>query len=310
MTAMKKNVSIVIPVFNEAGNVMPMLQKLLGIFSDDYLYEVIFVDDGSTDDTMAQLRKVTATDKRIFYISFSRNFGHQHALKAGLDKAKGDCVITLDGDLQHPPSLIPEMLKLWEADYDVVYTRRRDDKRLSFVKRLTSRLYSKVLKFLSGMPIEPGIADFRLLDRKVVNVLVDFHEPELFLRGAIYWIGFRKIALDYSPELRFSGQTKYSTAKMFRFAMQGITSFSVKPLYVSLFLGVIFMLFSFLYFLYVLWCVATGQAVAGWASTIVSILFIGGINLFMLGITGIYISKIFIQTKYRPSYIIRESNFF
>ena len=283
--------------------------KLNDIFNDDYRYEVIFVDDGSTDDTMAQLRKVTATDNRIFYISFSRNFGHQHALKAGLDKAKGDCVITLDGDLQHPPSLIPEMLKLWEADYDVVYTRRRDDKRLSFVKRLTSRLYSKVLKFLSGMPIEPGIADFRLLDRKVVNVLVDFHEPELFLRGAIYWIGFRKIALDYSPELRFSGQTKYSTAKMFRFAMQGITSFSVKPLYVSLFLGVIFMLFSFLYFLYVLWCVATGQAVAGWASTIVSILFIGGINLFMLGITGIYISKIFIQTKYRPSYIIRESNF-
>jgi len=305
---MKKFVSIVIPVFNESGNLTPMLDKLNEIFSDEYRYEVIFVDDGSMDDTIEQLRTIASNDRRVFYISFSRNFGHQNALKAGLDMAAGDCVITLDGDLQHPPALIPEMLARWEQGYDIVYTRRRDDKRLSFFKRVTSGCYGKVLKFLSGMPIEQGIADFRLLDRKVVDVLLSFQEPDLFLRGAIYWVGFRKYALDYTPDRRFSGQTKYSSAKMVRLAMQGITSFSVKPLYVSVFLGALFISVGILYFVYVLWCVAVGHAVAGWASTILSILFIGGLNLFMLGIIGIYISKIFIQTKYRPAYIIRETN--
>jgi len=306
---MKKNVSLVIPVFNESGNLMPVMNKLHELFSDDYHYEVIFVDDGSTDDTMEQLRRLSAQDKQVFYISFSRNFGHQNALKAGLDKATGDCVITLDGDLQHPPSLIPKMLAIWEQDFDIVYTRRRDDKRLSLIKRYTSVWYGKMLKFLSGMPIERGVADFRLLDRKVVNVLLNFHEPDIFLRGAIYWIGFRKQAIDYSPEPRFSGQTKYSPAKMLQLALKGITSFSVRPLYVSIFLGSLFMFVSLLYLIYVIWCVAVGQAVTGWASTIISILFIGGINLFMLGIIGIYISKIFIQTKYRPAYIIRETNY-
>jgi len=304
----KKCISIVVPVFNESENLIPLLNKLNEIFSDTYRYEVIFVDDGSTDDTMKQLLKIVANDKNVFYISFSRNFGHQNALKAGLDMAAGDCVITLDGDLQHPPTLIPTMLAYWEEGYDIVYTRRRDDKRLSFVKRVTSDCFGKVLKFLSGMPIEQGIADFRLLDRKVVDVLLSFQEPDLFLRGAIYWIGFRKYALEYKPDCRFSGQTKYSSAKMVRLAVQGITSFSVKPLYVSVFLGALFISVSILYFVYVLWCVAVGQAVAGWASTILSIMLIGGLNLFMLGIIGIYISKIFIQTKYRPAYIIKETN--
>jgi dolichol-phosphate mannosyltransferase len=288
---------------------MPILNKLFEIFSDEYRYEVIFVDDGSKDDTMEQLRRISTEHKQVFYISFSRNFGHQNALKAGLDKALGDCVITLDGDLQHPPSLIPEMLTIWEQGVEIVYTRRRDDKRLSMMKRYTSGWYGKILKFLSGMPIEQGVADFRLLDRNVVNVLLNFHEPDIFLRGAIYWIGFRKQSIDYSPDPRFSGQTKYTTAKMVRFAMQGITSFSVKPLYISIFLGALFIFVSILYLFYVIWHVAIGQAVAGWASTILFIAFMGGINLFMLGIIGIYISKIFIQTKYRPTYIIKETNY-
>ena len=305
---MKKLVSIVIPVFNESGPLLPLLNKLYEVFSDAYRYEVIFVDDGSTDDTLAQLRRFSTEDNRVFYISFSRNFGHQNALKAGLDNAKGDCVISLDGDLQHPPALITNMLDVWEQDYDIVYTRRSDNKRLSTFIRVTSRLYAPILKFFSGMPIEQGVADFRLLDRKVVNVLLHFQESEIFLRGAIYWIGFRKKAIDYAPEPRFSGNTKYSTAKMLQLAVKGITSFSVKPLYVSVFLGSLFVFISILYLGYVLWRVAADQAVAGWASTIFCIVFIGGINLFMLGIIGIYISKIFIQTKFRPSYIIRDTN--
>jgi dolichol-phosphate mannosyltransferase len=308
---MEKLVSIVIPVFNESGNLMPMLNKLQDIFSDcyRYRYEVIFVDDDSTDDTMEQLRSMSVQEKRVFYISFSRNFGHQNALKAGLDRATGDCVITLDGDLQHPPSLIPEMLAIWEQGFDIVYTRRRADKRISPLKRVTSAWYGRILKYLSGMPIEQGVADFKLLDRKVINALTDFHETDIFLRGVIYWIGFRKTAIDYSPEPRFSGQTKYSTGKMLQLAIQGITSFSIKPLYVSVFLGALFIIVSLLYAVYAIWHALSGQVVAGWASTIISIVFMGGINLFMLGITGIYISKIFIQTKYRPAYIIRETNY-
>ncbi len=201
------------------------------------------------------------------------------------------------------------MLTNWEQGFDMVYTRRRDDKRLSFFIKYTSVFYSKILRFLSDMPVEQGIADFRLLDRKVVNVLTGFQESELFLRGVVYWAGFRKKAIDYTPEPRFLGQTKYSAAKMFQLALQGITSFSVKPLYVSMFFGAAFVVFGMLYFVYVLWCVAVGHAVAGWASTILSVLFIGGINLFMLGIIGVYVGKIFIQTKYRPAYIIRETNY-
>ena len=305
---MKKTVSIVIPVFNESGNIIPMIEKLSNSICDSYHYEIIFVDDGSTDDTLEQLKSMTSKNNNIFYISLSRNFGHQNALKAGLDKATGDCVISLDGDLQHPPELIPAMLKFWETGSDIVYTRRCEDKRLSFVKRYTSNCFSKFMKLMSGMPIEQGVADFRLLDRKVVNVISNLQEPDLFLRGVVYWMGFRKQVIDYTPAARLFGETKYSVSKMFRLAIQGITSFSVKPLYMSIILGLIFSLTGIIYFIYVLWCVFAGLAVAGWASTIVTVMFFGGLNMLILGIIGIYIGKIFMQSKYRPSYIIRETN--
>jgi dolichol-phosphate mannosyltransferase len=303
---MKKFVSIVIPVYNEAGNLAPMMERLEKALGDDYLYEIIFVDDGSADDTLEKLK--INSKENVFYISFSRNFGHQNALKAGLDYSKGDCVISLDGDLQHPPELIPEMIALWKKGYDIVYTRRREDKRLSIIKRLTSKHFGLFMKRMSGLPVEQGIADFRLLDRKVVDVLSNFRETELFLRGAIYWLGFRKYALDYTPEERFSGKTKYSGLKMIQLALQGITSFSVKPLYASVFVGIVFVFIAMVYFVYVLWCVSVGQAVQGWASIIVTIMFFGGLNLLVLGIIGIYIGKIFMQTKQRPSYIVRETN--
>ena len=305
---MKKIVSIVIPVFNESGSIIPMIERLNNTFCDSYLYEIIFVDDGSTDDTLEQLKKITAEKNNVFYISFSRNFGHQNALKAGLDKSTGDCVISLDGDLQHPPELIPEMLKFWESSFDIVYTRRFEDKRLSLAKRYTSKCFSKFMKLMSGMPIEQGVADFRLLDRKVVNILSNLQEPDLFLRGVVYWMGFRKQVIDYTPEVRLFGKTKYSVTKMFKLAVQGITSFSVKPLYMSIVLGLFFTLIGIVYFIYVLWCVFAGQVVAGWASTIITIMFFGGLNMLILGIIGIYIGKLFIQSKYRPSYIIRETN--
>ena len=305
---MKKTISIVIPVFNESGNLVPMMERLSRIFCDAFRYEIIFVDDGSTDDTLESLKKIHSDNQRVYYISFSRNFGHQNALKAGLDRAKGDCVVTLDGDLQHPPELIPEMIALWESGYEVVYTRRRDDKHLSLMKRKTSKYFCSFMKLMSGMPIEQGVADFRLLDRKVVDILINLGENDLFLRGAVYWIGFRSHAIDYTPEKRYSGQTKYSIFKMFKLAVEGITSFSVKPLYISIFLGLVFILVSLVYLIYVIGIVFTGQTVPGWASIIVTIMFFGGLHMLVLGIIGIYIGKIFMQSKYRPSYVIKDTN--
>lgn len=305
---MKKTISIVIPVFNESGNLMPMMEKLNGIFCDDYHYEIIFVDDGSTDNTLELLKMIHSEASGVFFISLSRNFGHQNALKAGLDRSKGDCVISLDGDLQHPPELIPEMIALWESGYEVVYTRRREDKRLSLTKRKTSKYFSAFMKLMSGMPIEQGVADFRLLDRKVVDVLSRLGENDLFLRGAVYWTGFRSHAIDYTPEKRYSGKTKYSIYKMFKFAVEGITSFSVKPLYISIFLGLLFILISLIYLIYVIGSVIAGQTVPGWASIIVTIMFFGGLHMLVLGIIGVYIGKIFMQSKYRPSYVIKDTN--
>lgn len=304
---MKKIVSIVIPVLNESGNLLPMMEKLNLIFCDNYQYEIIFVDDGSTDDTLDLLKLIHSANPSVYYISLSRNFGQQNALKAGLDRAKGDCVVTLDGDLQHPPELIPEMIALWENGYEVVYTRRREDKRLSLMKRETSKHFSSFMKLMSGMPIEQGVADFRLLDRKVVDVLSNLKENNLFLRGTVYWIGFRSHAIDYTPQKRYSGNTKYSILKMLQYAVEGITSFSVKPLYVSIFLGLLFILISAIYLVYVIGSVFIGQTVPGWASIIVTIMFFGGLNMLVLGIIGVYIGKIFMQSKYRPSYVIKDT---
>jgi dolichol-phosphate mannosyltransferase len=303
-----KTVSVIIPVYNEADNLMPMMERLNRTLDSNYFYEIIFVDDGSTDGTPERLKVLAAENSHLYYISLSRNFGHQNALKAGLDCAEGDCAVSLDGDLQHPPELIPRMLALWESGFDIVYTRRREDKRLSLMKRLASKCFYRFMNRMSGMSMEQGTADFRLLDRKVVNVLSRMNEPDLFLRGAVCWAGFRSHALDYAPDARFSGKTKYPILKMLHLAIQGITSFSVRPLHVAVVLGTIFVLAAAAYFVYVLWCVAAGQAVVGWASIIVTVMFFGGLNMLMLGITGIYIGRIFMQSKQRPSYIIRETN--
>jgi len=298
----------VIPVLNESSNIRPLLDAFEACLPRGYEFEIIFVDDGSDDDTLEVLHQSMFRGKAVGYLSFSRNFGHQNALKAGLDRASGDCVISMDGDLQHPPELIPVLLEKWEQGYDVVYTRRKDTRKQGTFKRLTSHWFYRFMRSLSGMQMEEGIADFRLLDRKVVDVAAAFHEPDLFLRGIIKWMGFRQCAVDYTSGQRFSGQTKYTHRKMIKFALQGITSFSVKPLYVSIVLGIVFFLLSLIYIPYILWCVVTGQAVQGWASIVITIMFFGGLNMLLLGIMGIYIGKIFMQTKQRPGYIIQEAN--
>jgi glycosyltransferase involved in cell wall biosynthesis len=306
---MKKLVSVVIPAFNEAENITVIIERLECVFSKTgYNAEYILVDDGSKDKTMPILKNMAKVKATLFYIEFSRNFGHQLALKAGLDRATGDCVISLDADLQHPPELITEMLEKWEEGYDVVYTRRIEDKALSFKKRKTSTYFYKLLNALSSIDLEEGTADFRLMDRKVIDVFRDFEENDPFIRGLVKWMGFQQIAIDYIPSQRFSGASKYNLKKMMRFALHGVTSFSIKPLYTAVYLGFVFSFLSILYLPYVLFSFYEGMEVSGWASLIMTIVFFGGLQLIILGIIGIYIGKMFMQTKNRPNYIIKSTN--
>lgn len=308
---MNKLVSVVIPAFNEAESLVVIIDRLEKVFSNtNYDVEFILVDDGSKDKTLSILKNMVKVKANLFYIEFSRNFGHQLALKAGLDKANGNCVISLDADLQHPPELILDMLAKWEEGYDVVYTRRQEDKTLPYRKRKSSIWFYKLLNFLSSIDIEQGTADFRLMDRKVVDVFRDFEENEPFVRGLVKWMGFQQIAIDYLPSKRYAGSSKYNLKKMMRFALHGVTSFSIKPLYTAVYLGFIFSLLSILYVPYVLYAFCNHIEVDGWASTIMTVVFFGGLQLIILGIIGIYIGKMFMQTKNRPNYIIKSTNLY
>ncbi|PST81601.1 glycosyltransferase [Pedobacter yulinensis] len=305
---MKKLVSIVIPSYNEADNIPVIANRIDEVFSGlNYRYELILVDDGSSDRSVDVINRLRETNIHVYYLEFSRNFGHQLAVKAGLDHACGDCVISMDCDLQHPPEAIPELLQKWEDGFEVVYTVREDDKDLSKRKRGSSSLFYTLLNALSDIELEPGAADFRLLDKKVVNVFRNFHESEPFLRGLVKWLGFRQYALHYTPAKRFSGKSKYTLKKMMRLALHGVTSFSIKPLYTAVYLGFVFSLASVLYVPYVIYAFYTGVEVSGWASVIMTIVFFGGLQLIILGIIGIYVGKMFMQSKNRPNYIVRSA---
>lgn len=301
-------VSVIIPSYNEENNIKPLFDAI-SKNTKEYNVELIFIDDGSSDKTLENIKNLASQSIDIRYISFTRNFGHQNALKAGYDFATGDCIISMDGDMQHPPELIPEMIRLWQQGYKIVSTKRKHTKSLSFFKRITSRLYYKILNFFSEIKIENGSSDFRLLDKKVVQELKNFNENYLFFRGLIPWLGFSQIQLEYIESQRFSGKTKYSFSKMLHFASDGITSFSVKPLKISIYLGFIIAFIAFLYILYAIYIsVFTNNAITGWTSTITSVLFIGGIQLIMIGILGNYLGKLFMENKKRPNYIIKEKN--
>jgi dolichol-phosphate mannosyltransferase len=306
---MKKRISIVVPVCNEEANVSVLTAALQQIFLNlPYLFTVTFVDDGSTDGTVTELKRLAAENNFVFYISLSRNFGHQNALKAGLDLVDGDGVIMMDGDMQHPPELIPEMLKEWEAGYDVVYTIRKDHKEMPLMKRKTSNMFYNLINNLSDIELEQGTADFRLMDKKVVDVFRAFKETDLFMRGLVKWMGFHQLGIEYDPAQRTRGKSKYTLKKMIRFALQGITSFSTRPLYIAAYLGFIFSLLSLLYVPYIIYSYYFGHTISGWTSVIATVAFFGGLQLMILGIIGMYLGKLFMQSKQRPHYIIKESN--
>ncbi|MEN6313044.1 MAG: glycosyltransferase family 2 protein [Clostridiaceae bacterium] len=301
--------SIVIPAYNEELVVQETYKRLKTVMdSINEPYELIFVNDGSKDNTAAIIRKLCETDERVKLVDFSRNFGHQLASTAGMDYSSGDTIVLIDADLQDPPELIPEMIRKWREGYEVVYGVRIKRIGETFFKKLTAKLFYRFMKSMTevDMPLDTG--DFRLIDRKVCNALKAANEKNRYIRGLISWLGFKQIGIEYVRDKRFAGETKYPLKKMIKFAFDGITSFSYKPLRLATYFGTVISGLSFLYLLVVLFQrLFTDDTVAGWASILAVSLFFNGIILIILGIIGEYIGRIYDEVKGRPLYIVRET---
>lgn len=302
-------ISVVIPAFNEEPNLKELAAHLLpALDSLDASWEVILVDDGSQDDTWAEIGRLHDRDNRFKGIRLSRNFGHQYALFAGMNSATGSAVIMMDGDLQHPPSVLPTLVDRWRAGYKIVNTVRVDPPDFSWLKRVTAKVYYRLFSFLSGVRIEHGMADFRLIDRQVLLQLLALREEGLFLRGLVQWVGFPKTSVEFECHERFRGATKYSPLKMLRFAWHGISSFSIVPLRLGIVLGIAT---SFLAFFWLLEAVLSklvyGTAIPGWASTVGILSFLFGMLFIFLGVIGEYIGRILIQVRDRPLFIVSDS---
>lgn len=297
--------SIVIPCFNESGCIEEMLRRLrLALQSVSATSEIIFVDDGSDDATLETVRRASESDPTIGYLSFSRNFGHQMALLAGLSYARGDVVISLDGDLQHPPELIPRLVEHWREGYDVVYTVRESNDGHALKEVVSSWFYS-LLRRLTGVDVPTGGADFRLLDRRVVDVLLQCEETFVFVRGLVPWLGFRRKAVPYRAEERFAGTTKYVLARMLRFALDGIFSFSIVPLRMISVLGATTVALGVVYGCYSIFVrLFTDHAASGWTSLVVLVLVFSGTQLLSLGVLSEYVGRIYEEVKRRPRFIV------
>jgi len=305
-----KKISIIIPAYNEERNLSTIRERIKNVFEllDNYSYEIIFVNDGSRDNTQRVLEDLSKKYTEVRYIELSRNFGHQAALKAGLDNADANAVISMDADLQHPPELIPKLISEWEKGNDIVYTIREYNKNIPFIKKITSDFYYKIISSLSSLKFEKGTADFRLLDAKVVEELKQNKESDLFLRGLVKWMGFNQKGVKFTAGDRNDGKSKYTFRKMLHLALAGVTSFSVKPLYLATYMGFFFSLLSVLYIPYVIYAFVKGTEISGWASLIMTVVFFGGVQLIILGIIGIYLGKTFKQVKNRPQFIIKSKN--
>lgn len=298
-------VSIVIPSFNEEGNIKLLFEKIKAHLQKED-YECIFVDDGSHDATFENIRKIAAQNAEVKGISFSRNFGHQTALLAGLKEAKGDVVIMMDADGQHPPEVIPELLEQYKQGFEIVNTRRLSTEDAGVTKDLSSKGYYKFINLLTDIRIEPASSDFRLMTRKAVDSFLEIDEKDRFTRGLVSWMGFKQTIIEFNAPPRMTGVSKYTFKKMLSFAWDGITSFSSKPLKFSLYAGIFSLLFGGIYSIYILTMFVIGQTIPGWASMMLVILLLGGIQLLSLGIIGEYLSRIFNEAKNRPHYFIQD----
>lgn len=306
-----KLVTLLIPCHNEQEN-LAALHKAVAAVADAeaaYRWQFLLIDDGSTDGTLDAMKDLRRRDGRVAWLSFSRNFGKEAALLAGFDHADGDCVVVMDADLQHPPSVIPQMLRLWEQGYDDVYAKREDRGRESVLRRKLSMAYYKLLQHMADIDILPNVGDFRLLDRRCVLALRKLRETERYTKGLYCWIGFRKKELPFRQGSRERGHSSFGYRKLFNLAIQGITSYTTVPLRLATIMGFTVSLLAIVYSAYVFFkTIIVGEPVHGFPTLLISMLLIGGIQLICLGIIGEYLARIFVETKRRPPYLIGDSD--
>jgi dolichol-phosphate mannosyltransferase len=300
--------SIIIPVFNEEAVIHETYRRLTGVMREiGEPYELLFVNDGSRDRTAEIIEGFAELDDCVKLLDFSRNFGHQIAITAGMDYARGDAIVIIDADLQDPPELIPQMIAKWKEGYEVVYAKRLKRKGETLFKKWTATVFYRTLRALTEVDIPVDTGDFRLIDRKVCDAMRSVREKNRFVRGLVSWVGFRQTAIEYVREERFAGETKYPLKKMLRFSMDGITSFSYKPLKLATYLGFVISFASFIYLVISVGLkIFTVSTVAGWTSLVASVLLLNGVILIILGILGEYIGRIYDETKNRPLYILRN----
>ena len=306
-----KKISVVVPMYYEEEVAKECYTRLKNVLEkiENYNYEIIFVNDGSKDKTLEILKEIAKENKNVKIISFSRNFGHQCAVTAGLRYVTGDAIVIIDADLQDPPELIPEMIKLWEEGNEVIYGKRKSREGESRFKLLSASMFYKTLNALSDVEIPKDTGDFRLVDRKVVEVINSLPEHNKFLRGLFSWVGFKQKAYEYERKERYAGKTKYPLKKMLKLAQDGIFSFSIKPLKIVGAMGILSVIISIILFVYAVLSYAFdwNNLVPGWTSLMVTMTFIGGMILISLWMIGEYIGRIYDETKRRPEYIIDET---
>ena len=304
-----KTISILIPAYNEEAVLDKLFVRLSNLASQikNYQFEFLFVNDGSKDKTLDIIKDYAERDSRVSYINFSRNFGKEIGMIAGFDYVKGDATVVIDADLQDPPELIPEMIKLWEEGYDDVYAKRRSREGETWFKKFTSKMYYRTLQSVTRIPIQEDTGDFRLLDRRVVEALKQFRESQRNTKAMFSWVGFHKKEILYDRDPRAAGETKWNYKKLVDLAIDGITSFTTAPLRISTYVGILVSIFAFIYLLYlVVRTLFFGSDLAGYPSMMAVILFLGGVQLVSLGIIGEYVGRIFNETKQRPLYLIEE----
>ena len=306
-----KKISIIIPAYNEQESLPILYERLTKLMEtlNNYDFEVLFVNDGSKDQTIEIIKELREKDKRICYVDFARNFGKEIAMIAGLDYATGDCVIFMDADLQDPPELVPELVKYWEEGYDDVYAKRKSRKGETWLKKFTSKMYYKVLQHVTRVEIQEDTGDFRLLDRRCVNALKKLRESQRNTKSMFSWIGYKKKEVLYDRDPRVAGTTKWNYGKLMDLAIDGITSLTTSPLRISTFIAIPTFIVLFGYFVYVIAkCFVVDQPIQAYQSIMLLILFFSGIQILLFGIVGEYLGRIFNETKNRPLYLVNEYN--
>ena len=304
-----KTVTILIPAYNEQAVLAPLYKRLTALANNNkkYNFEFLFINDGSTDNTLSIIKNYAKTDTRISYVNLSRNFGKEPAMLAGFDYTTGDATVIIDADLQDPPELIPKMISYWEDGYDDVYAKRRSREGESWFKKKSSSIFYKLLQKSTNVDIQVDTGDFRLLDKRAINALREIRESQRYTKGMFSWIGFKKKEITYDRDPRAAGETKWNYPKLVNLAIDGITSFTTTPLRIASFAGMIISLIAFFFIIVIIFKTTFfGDPVAGWSSTMAVILFLGGVQLLSIGIIGEYVGRIFNEVKNRPVYFVEE----